>query len=180
MEFIITDLDKVLLIQTLYAHADARGLGRVEYTAKDFNGLLVSGIPIHECKELLQIAEEKEHRVRVVDYHNGKPIKLGFHFKRNGEIMTDSSAYDDRNGRYRFLEAILNIFNLDEIMITKKGYNEFLNEKFKTKGTMQPEATMIEFTYMLKNMKKVKDHRGTYWKFDTDVINYRPTFMKSS
>lgn len=177
MEFIITDLDKVLLIQTLYAHAQAHGIGRAKYAAKDFKGLLVSGIPIHECQELLQIAEENGHRERVVDYYNGKPVKLGFHAKRNGEIITSSSSYDERNGKYRFLEALINVFGLDEIMITKKGYNEFVRDDFKEKGTKQPEAKMIEFAYMLKNTIKIKDDRGTYWKFDTDAINYKPPFM---
>lgn len=177
MEFIITDLDKVLLIQALYAHADAHGIGRAEYAVKDFKGLLVSGIPIQECKELLEIADANGHSEKVVDYHNGKPVKLGFHFRRNGGIITSSSAYDERNGKYRFLEALLNVFNLDEIMITKKGYNEFLTDSFKKKGTKQPEAKMIEFAYMLKNTVKVKDGHGTYWKFDLNAINYKPPFM---
>lgn len=179
MEFIITDLDKVLLIQTLYAHADTHGLGKAEYTVKDFKGLLVAGIPIHKCKELLQIANENEYTERVVDYYNGKPIKLGFHFKRNGEIITNCNAYDERNGKYRFLEALLNIFNLDEIMITKKGYDEYLNKKFKTEGTMQPEAKIGEFVSLLNNMIKVKDSRGTYWKFNTESVHYRPSFMRN-
>ncbi len=35
MEFNITQLDKVLLIQTLYTHSSPIGLGKIEYNLKD-------------------------------------------------------------------------------------------------------------------------------------------------
>lgn len=64
-------------------------------------------------------------------------------------------------------------------MITKKGYDEYLNKKFKVEGTMQPEAKMGEFVSLLNNMIKVKDSRGTYWKFNTESVHYRPSFMRN-
>ncbi|HEY1062928.1 MAG TPA: hypothetical protein VGE44_14625 [Daejeonella sp.] len=177
MEFNITNLDKVLLIQTLYAHADPKGLGVGEYQFRDLRNEMVSGISIAECKRILKVAGSDFPGRKILDYHNGKPIKLVFHTKPNGEIITDSSSYDERNGKFRFLEALLNVFDLEEILITKKGYPEGFAKYISETGPARNADVLLQIMSMLKHTDKVQDHRGTYWKFNPENVSYKPAFM---
>ncbi|HXI01194.1 MAG TPA: hypothetical protein VNI52_13080 [Sphingobacteriaceae bacterium] len=177
MEFNITKIDKVLLIQTLYAHAESRGLGEAEYFVKDANGYMVSGLPVDECNMILAEAEHKGYSQRVIDYHNGKPIKLGFHFRRNGEIITSTSSYDKRNGKFRFLEALLNVFDLEEILIVKKNYDSIANLCINKNAPPRSEDLILKFMHMLKHTTSYKDNRGVYWKFNEGEVSYKPAFM---
>jgi len=128
MEFDITNLDKKLLIQTLFAHAAPLSLGKEEYKKGKQRGENVDGLTDEECEMMLN---EFNHLVvggiKILDYHKGKPIKLVFYKNKNGRILSDSCSYDARNGMFRFFEAMLNIFSLDEILITKKGYKSYVD-----------------------------------------------------
>ncbi len=177
MEFNITRLDKVLLIQTLYAHSSPIGLGQAEYDLRDFRNELVSGVPIDECKSILAFAERNGPHTRVLDYLNGKPIKLNFFQKNNGEIITDASSYDERNGKFRFLEALLNVFDMNEILIIKKGYDSITREYLDNKAPKRPTDKLLELMSLLKHTIKYKDEKGSYWKFDERQVQYKPPFM---
>lgn len=138
---------------------------------------MVSGIPINECKAILKSAERSGPHTHVLDYHNGKPIKLNFFQRSNGQIVTNTSSYDERNGKFRFLEALLNVFDLDEILIIKKGYSFIVREYLENSAPKRPIDQLLEFMSMLKHTIKITDETGTYWKFDRNQVHYKPSFM---
>ena len=180
MEFNITKLDKVVLLQTLYAHASPLGLGKAEFLARDLRNELVSGMSIDECKLILELSKTDLPAARILDYHNGKTIKLVFFPKRNGEIVTDSTSYDERNGKFRFLEALLNVFDLDEILIIQKGYELHRREYIDAKAPKRDSDQLNSFKVMLKNTVKQKDGRGSYWTFDVGKVYYKPPFIEEN
>jgi hypothetical protein len=175
MVFNVTELDKVLLLQALYSHASPKGVGRIEHSVRAARGENVVGLTDEECEMILSM-DHPDATTLLVDYYNGKPIKLDFEHQRNGQDLVCSDGYDSRNGRYRFLEALLNVFDPDEIIIVKKGYPIHLKE-------MIDEHTVIpiEELAVLKNlMKRTVKHtdNGVYWKIDTTAVDYKPPFMR--
>ena len=102
MEFNITHLDKILLIQTLYIHADPKGYGEKQYRQLLKEGKVVEGLPMEECKAML----EGKHRDPgyLVDYYNGKPLKLDWVSSPGGQLITRTLPYDIAHGKYRFLK----------------------------------------------------------------------------
>jgi len=173
MEFDVTNLDKVLLIKTLYVHADPKGRGIDEYNFLKDRGLNVIGLTDYECNEILNTYHPG---TILIDYLKGKPIKLSFSRQSNGQIFVSSTGYDCRNGRYRFLEALLNVFDLDEILIIKKGYSQHLNRMIDDYTHRPIEETMI-LQNIVKHTKKHTDN-GSYWTIDSDIIDYKPPFMR--
>lgn len=175
MVFNVTKLDKVLLLKTLYDHAAPQGLGRAEYFVRAERGENVVGLTDEECNLILS-ADHPDLTVSLMDYYKGKPIKLSFDYQRNGEILVDTNGYDSRNGRYRFLQALLGIFDLEEIVIVKKGYPAYLNEMIDEHTVVAAEELAL-MKNMLRQTIKHTDN-GTYWKIDSSVIDYRPPFMR--
>ena len=174
MVFNVTRLDKIHLMQTLYIHADPKGYGKVEFAFNDVIGKNVLGLTDEECREFLSM-DTPDLNGYLVDYHNGKPIKLDFEHKANGDVWVSSIGYDVSNGRYRFLEALLYVFNLDEIVMTTTDYPHQLDD-------LLDEHTNrgIEETIMLENLlDQAIQHsdNGIYWTFD-DIADYTPPFMR--
>lgn len=151
MQFDITQLDKKLVVQTLFAHAAPLGYGKMEYTSRKNKGDNVDGLTDQECDLILSDFETKPSGViKLLDYHKGKPMKLFFEKKRNGRILVSTNGYDSRNGKYRFFEAMLNIFTLDEILITKKGYAQFALADLP-KDLVRPKDQEAVFKSLLKH-----------------------------
>ena len=175
MVFNVTRLDKIRLLQTLYIHADPKGYGNMEYAFNDLIGKNVIGLTDEECKNILHL-DSPDLNGFIVDYHNGKPMKVDFEHQLNGDILVSSIAYDLSNGRYRFLEALLYVFNLDEIVITAKEYPTHLEH-------LLDEHTKRDFeeTLLLENILDqtiMYSDIGMYWKFDIDAVDYKPPFMR--
>lgn len=175
MEFDITDLDKVLLIKTLYAHAVPNGMGKAEYFVRQVRGENIIGLSDEECEEILS-KDDPDALEQLIDYHKGKPIKLSFDHRSNGKIFACSDGYDSRNGRYRFLEALLNVFDLDEIIFIKKGYPRHLKEMIDECTHRSTNETLLLKNVVLNTTKQTDV--STYWIIDTDKVDYRPPFMR--
>lgn len=175
MVFNVTNLDKVLLLQTLYAHASPKGLGRIEYSVRAKKGENVVGLTDEECEMILS-TEEPDATAILVDYYKGKPIKLDFQHEPNGTILVDSNGYDLSNGRFRFLEALLNVFDVDEIEITKKEYPVHLDDMLDEHTTI-PIEEIVLLKNILKHTIKHTDN-GTYWKIDANTVDYKPPCMR--
>jgi len=177
MEFDITHLDKKLVIQTLFAHSSPLSLGEAEYDFRKHKGDNVDGLTDGECELiLLQFYDLDSGNIRLLDYHKGKPMKLNLEKKLNGRILVDSSNYDARNGKYRFFEAFLNIFSLDEILITKKGYKRFSMSDLE-KELIRPKQQEMIFKNILKNTIQRENEMGKYWSIDEGRVEYASPFM---
>ena len=178
MEFDITRLDKKLLIQTLFSHSSPLSLGQLEYDHRKKWGENVDGLTDEECEFILYDFNQLDTgNLKLLDYHKGKPMKLTLEKKTNGRVLVDSDGYDARNGKYRFFEALLNIFFLDEILITKKGFRRFfmydLQEHLK-----RPKKQEAIFKNILKNTIKKENEYGKYWAIDENNVSYTPLFMQ--
>ena len=100
MKFNIVRLDKVLLIQTLYLHADPKGYGEHEYAQLLEVGEAVEGMSTEECKNILK----QGARLRVgylIDYYNGKPLKIEWNKISRHQTIMSSVPYDLIHGRFR-------------------------------------------------------------------------------
>lgn len=180
MEFDITDIDKKLLIRTLLAHSSPIGLGRAEYKFRKSIGEVVDGISDLECEYLLSEfnnSTERSAGFGILDYHNGKPMKLNFYRKTNGKVIVSSDSYDVRNGKFRFLEAMLNTFFLDEIKITKKGYRQFVMTDLPSDLERTKEQNKF-FRDLIKNTIQKKDNYGKFWGFEKGKVEYKSAIMK--
>ena len=174
MVFNVTKLDKIHLMQTLYIHADPKGYGKVEYAFNDVIGKNVLGLTDEECRDILR-EDSPDLGGYLVDYHNGKPIKLDFEHKPNRDVWVSSVAYDVSNGRYRFLEALLYVFNLDEIVMTKTDYPHQLDELLDEHTYRGIEETIILEDLLNQTIQHYD--KGVYWTFD-DTAEYTPPCMR--
>jgi hypothetical protein len=177
MEFDITHLDKKLVIQTLFAHSAPLSLGKLEYEFRKANDDNVDGLSDEECEFiLLEFNELDTGNLRLLDYHKGKPMKLNFEKKSNGRILVSSDSYDVRNGKYRFLEAFLNIFSMDEIYITKKGYRHFVMTDLQ-EHLIRPKEQENIFKTLIKNTIQKQNDQGKFWTIDESKAKYKSAFM---
>jgi len=174
MKFITNNIDKIQLIQAIYIHANPKGFGEVEYKLKEQLEQNVVGLTVEQCQKILD--SKKSGSGYLIDYLNGKPLKLEFYERGNGQVLVSSSAYDLRNGKFRFFEAMLNTFSLDEILIAQKSYSSdilsMINEHSK-----RPKSQNKIFENILKNTIRNKDDFGTYWKINLDKVSYIPPYM---
>lgn len=180
MEFDITNIDKRLLVQTLFAHSAPIGLGEAEYKVRKDRGENVDGLTDEECNFMLyefNNSHSLSESYKIADYHNGKPMKLNFYRNKNGRVIVDSGSYDARNGKYRFLEAMLNIFSMDEIQITKKGYRHYIMTDLPD-YLVRPKAQDEMFKELIKNTIQKENQFGKYWTFDESRVSYTPPFMQ--
>ena len=113
--------------------------------------------------------------IDVLDYYKGKPIKLLINKKRNGQETISAASYDTRNGKYRFFEAMLNIFSVEEIQITKRKYDEFVEEYIDQHTPLDAEQENI-FKSLLKNTIKKQNEKGAYWIVNNQAISYKSPF----
>jgi len=178
MEFDVTHINKVTLIQALFAHASPRGLGTSEYIFLKNKGINVLTVDEAFCHSVLHKFNKADHGVfMIVDYHNGVPVKLTLQKKRNGRVLTNSDSYDSRNGKYKFLEAMINTFPLDEIYITDKKYHEWLFDEAESSKKIS-EDEQIDFGIIIKRMVKNSYELGTYWSIDKSKMYYTPEIIK--
>lgn len=177
MQFDITDINHVLLLQTLFAHSEPLLLGQAEYHILKIRGDNVDGLSDEECELLLlPFYADSEPTTRILDYHKGKPMKVIFERKRNGRILVESDDYDNRNGEYRFFEALLDVFFFDEILITKKGYKEFslygMPEELK-----RTKEDIRKFKTLLKNTILIEKDGYKYHIVDNSKCEYKSNYM---
>lgn len=175
MDFVINNINKIQLIQAIYIHAAPKGYGELEHKLRNQIGENVEGLTDEECQEILE-ADYENRNGYLIDYLKGKPIKLDF-YERSGLTIISTSAYDLRNGKYRFFEAMLNTFSLDEILIYRKNYPRHLLSMINDSSERPPEQNRV-FENILKNTVKQHDSLGKYWKIDTEKIAYTPPYMK--
>jgi hypothetical protein len=174
MNFNIAHLDKVLLIQTLYYHASPKGYGEQEYAQLLEAGEAVEGISTQDCRAILK----QGARLRtgyLVDYFNGKPLKIEWNKVSRHRTIMSSTPYDVIHGRFRFLEALLNVFDPEEILITDKNYSAAHDRDF-----VQQQRRLREFELeRLLSDAVFEQHpkRGAYWKLDTEKMTYRSSFL---
>lgn len=175
MDFIVNNINRIQLIQAIYIHADPKGYGELEHKVRDEKGENVEGLTDEECREIIEAADPGSNGY-LVDYLKGKPLKLEFYEKSNGQVLASSAAYDLRNGKYRFFEALLNTFSLDEILIASKSYPSHMIAMINEKSERPAKQNKI-FENVLKNTIKHQDELGTYWKIDTEKVSYTPPYM---
>lgn len=178
MEFDITEIDKKLLIRALFAYSAPVGIGVAEYAIRKARKENVDGLSDEDCNEILfDFNQIEKGNMRVLDYLKGKPMKLDLIKKTNGRILTNSAAYDARNGRFRFLEAMLDTFSADEIMIVKKGYPEF-NFSGQAENLKRPKANEKMFRAVIKNTIKKESKYGKYWAINENEKDYMSPIEK--
>lgn len=177
MIFNITDIDLVTLTQALYAFAEPAGLGKLEYKVKDRKGVLVNGLPINEARQLVSNQEDLGDRFRIADYYNGVPLKLDYRrVNSTNQLITSSTRYDLRNGKYRFFEAMLNIFPIDEILIYQKSYPSHMQDQVELTQPQRPLHQIKIFETLIRKSIRHEDKRGTYWIIDGSLKSL-PEFL---
>ena len=178
MEFDITHLDKKTVIQALFSHSSPLNLGKAEYKVRKQRGENVDGLSDEECEQILFDFNNIDNgNLRLLDYHKGKPMKLDFQKKSNGRVLVNTNSYDVRNGKYRSFEAFLNIFLLDEIYITKKGYSPYIFEDLP-EHLIRPKEQEEMFKNIIKTTRLKENEYGKYWAIDETKVSYLPPFMQ--
>lgn len=178
MTFDVTNLNLKTLIKAVFAYAEPAGLGIAEYATRKSWNENVDGLTDSECEEILaEFYETKDKYIRVLDYYKGKPMKLDFIKKTNGRIVIGTGAYDARNGKYRFFEAMLDTFLEEEILIVKKGYGEYSFDSH-AKHLIRPKSDLSMFKLVLKNSIEKREDFGRYWKIDSNKKDYTSPIMK--
>lgn len=173
VEFNITYLDNVLLLQTLYVHADPKGYGEKQYRQLLKEGKIVEGLPTEECMTILK--GKYQDSDYLVDYYNGKPLKLDWVKTPGGQVIARTLPYDAAHGKFRFLEALLNVFDPEEILITQRQYHPVHDKLFfKKEDTRIIEYELIQ---LLKHTLPFQDATGVYWKIDNENAPYRSAFL---
>lgn len=180
MEFDITHIDKNLLLKALFAHAGPTRLGLTEYNIRKMWGENVDGLTDEECANMLEGFNRSKvlsEMFRIVNYHKGKEMKISFYRNRHGRVVVDAAGYDAKNGKHRFLEAMLSTFAMDEILITKKLYHGFTT-KDVSEYIVRAKAQEAVFKDLLKNTILRKDGFVTYWAIDESKSAYTPPFFQ--
>jgi hypothetical protein len=149
-------------------------MGIVEYYNREIAGENVEGLTNKECENILMEFNQINVGYRhILDYHKGKPMKLIFVKKNSGRILVSSADYDARNGKYRFLEALINTFVAEDILITRKGYKN--STLYDLKAHPQLERSKEDEAYfrdMIKNTIQKENQYGKYWVInDEKIIN---------
>lgn len=173
MQIDITEIDKVTLLQTLYLHADPKGKGKITYRSALKDGKTVEGLPEKECQQIFEANEGDGYF--SIDYYNGKPLKLGWHTLNVGRIVVDTLPYDKCHGKYRFLEAMLNIFDAEEILILEKEYDIRGDIFFKSED-LRPEEQL--FKEILDQSVLFTSDFGMIWKINPDGTGYKSSFLR--
>ncbi len=177
MVFDITNLDKELLIRSLFVYAEPLGLGKNEY----YSRFIYENANILNDKEYERILWEFDNldygNSRLLDYYKGKPMKLDLTKKKNGRILASTEGYDIRNGKYRFFEVLLNMFLMEDIFITRKGYSPYIfnNPPENIRRNKEEENT---YKNILNNVIQKENEYGKYWVIDQSKIKYNAPYRK--
>lgn len=173
MIFDITNIDLRTLIRALIAYAEPKGLGKLEYSTRKKHKDLVDSISEEELNiEINSFENLIEGSYRLFDYYKGKPIKLDLKKKSNGRIIVSTSGYDTRNGKFRFLEVLLDFFALDEIRIVQKSYGHMSDFDFPK---IEDRDEIDDFIYnnFVNSSIKNKDEFGRFWTIDSNNVGYK-------
>ncbi len=144
MIFNLADLDLVRVLQTLYRHALQAGMGIPTYQK-----IGTQELSREECEELLMNGAKTigDYSVITVDYVKGKPIKFEFLVDKK---LAHATSYDVRNGKYRFLEALIYEFGNETFIIKRKRYEpytKFVNIEERKKEIKQWEKIAKEISW---------------------------------
>jgi predicted metallo-beta-lactamase superfamily hydrolase len=72
---------------------------------------------------------------------------------------------------------MLNVFDMDEVLIIKKGYDSITREYLDNNAPKRRTDKLLELMSLLKHTIKYTDEKGSYWKFDDRQVQYKPPFM---
>lgn len=164
MKFDITNIDKVKLLKALYGYTDPTvGVGGAEFITRKARGENVSELSDLECAIALSEFNEStaSDSFKIFDYHNGKPMKVVFYRSTSGRVLVSSNHYDERNGKYRFLEAMISCFPKKDILIVDKSTPRSVD-----KNDNSSKERKNHFRSFLHNAKKESNEFGFYWKID--------------
>ena len=73
-------------------------------------------------------------------------VKAEFYYVDH--ILTGSFQCDHAHGKYRFLEALLNIFDSEEIIITRKCYDSGYEYKVFLNSPVERKCSLYQFYIM--------------------------------
>lgn len=73
---------------------------------------------------------------------------------------------------------MLNIFSLDEIFITKKGFRQFIFSNIP-EHLVSPKEQEQVFKNLLSNIIELKSNFGKYMVIDENKVKYTPPFIQS-
>ena len=155
MKFDITKIDKKKLLRALYEYSYP-----IEQELDTLSDL--------ECEYgLVEFKEMKGNgSARIFDCHNGRAMKLVFDKTNNGRITVDASRYDACNGKYKFLEAMLNTFKRNKILIIRKTYSPYIMKELPEYLVKSKEED-AKFSLLLKSCVKGEDEFGKHWILPT-------------
>ena len=163
MKFDITNIDKVKLLQTLYAYADPTvGIGGAEYITRKANGENVEVLTKDDCNIAMHdfcSNPKKSGCYQIFDYYNGKPLKIVFDRLPSGRVVISANSYDERNGKYRFLEAMISTFASEDIMIIDKTTPTYVDDNDNS-----TKERINHFKTLLKSSVRDRNQYGYYWR----------------
>ncbi|SHK69019.1 hypothetical protein [Epilithonimonas mollis] len=173
MRFDISKLDLKLLLRALILNSEPNGIGIAEYLIKKDRNLLVDSITDKEFEfYTYDLRNAKEGNFRILDYYYGKPIKFDIRKKANGQILVDSSAFDSRIGKYKFLEILISYFQTKDFTIIKKGYtyNNFPETDLNRKEDIK------ELKKITNNLLVKRNVNGRHWIVDDSKIQFESEY----
>ena len=92
-------------------------------------------------------------------------MKINFHRSKKGRITVSADRYDSRNGKYRFLEAMLKNFPISEILMTEKKYGAFVLCDLKNTPHLIREKQLDKlYANLVKNAIEKHNDLGRYWE----------------
>ncbi len=179
MVFDVTNLDLKTLLKAVFVYSEPVGLGIAEYKTRKLSKENVDGLRDDECDEILfELNNMDSKYIRLLDYYKGKPMKLDFVKKSNGQLLVDSGSYDARNGKYRFFEAMLDTFLEDEIWIVKKGYGQYTFASHP-EHLIRPKSDLKMFKSVINNLIDRNGENGKYWIIDSSKKDYTSPAVKA-
>ena len=155
MIVLINKLDRINMIKALFLHGEQKGYGRLVKSPE---------ISDDDVKKMLHPFSGEKSSI-VIDYFKGVPIKIEISKDYNGNEYLDLSDYDYVHGEYRGLEALINTFELEEIILKRKSYSTNLKGHIKS----NENQNWFEVSMMLRRMKKKEEpylYQGKLWRFE--------------
>lgn len=165
MIFDITGIDKVKLLQALFENAKPTEGAAAAITMIDSsNNPFLDEVDCFSALKDFNSSDEIRC-YRIFDYFKGKAMKTVFERKRNGRIVIDSDNYDQRNGRYQFLKAMLSSFPVEDVHIVDKAFKPYTIIEMDKYGITTKEE-ILHYRNLLKNATKKHNDFGSYWQIE--------------